>query len=59
LIEGKKMGFLLWIEESALGVYVQEDPWGFAIALSLHAVGMATVLGIVVDFFLAPYQLKA
>ncbi|MGA0806661.1 MAG: hypothetical protein ACO3PV_09140 [Pseudohongiellaceae bacterium] len=42
------MGFLEWIEGSALGVYVQEDPWGFAIALSLHAVGMATVLGIVV-----------
>jgi hypothetical protein len=42
------MGFLLWIEESALGVYVQEDPWGFAIALSLHAVGMATVLGLVI-----------
>jgi hypothetical protein len=42
------MGFLEWIEGSALGVYVQEDPWGFAIALSMHAVGMATVLGIVV-----------
>lgn len=42
------MGFLEWIEASALGIYVQEDPWGFAIALSLHAVGMATVLGVVV-----------
>lgn len=42
------MGFLVWIEQSALGVYIQEDPWGFAIALSLHAVGMAMVLGIVV-----------
>ena len=42
------MGFLVWIEQSALGVYIQEDPWGFAIALSLHAVGMAMVLGVVV-----------
>jgi hypothetical protein len=42
------MGFLQWIEESALGIYVREDAWGFAIALSMHAVGMAAVLGIVV-----------
>lgn len=42
------MGFLLWIEESALGIYVREDAWGFAIALSLHAVGMAAVLGVAV-----------
>ena len=39
--------FLLQIEQSALGVYIQEDPWGFAIALSVHAVGMAMSLGIV------------
>jgi hypothetical protein len=39
--------FLLSIEESALGVYIQEDPWGFAIALSVHAVGMAMALGVV------------
>lgn len=42
------MGFLQWIEDSAMGIYVREDAWGFAIALSLHAVGMATVLGIVI-----------
>lgn len=42
------MGFLLWIEESALGIYVREDAWGFAIALSLHAVGMATALGVAI-----------
>lgn len=42
------MGLLLWIEESGLGIYVREDLWGFAIALSLHAVGMAMVLGVVV-----------
>jgi hypothetical protein len=39
--------FLLSIETSALGVYIQEDPWGFAIALSCHAVGMAMALGVV------------
>jgi hypothetical protein len=38
---------LLSIEQSALGVYIQEDPWGFAIALSVHAVGMAMALGVV------------
>jgi hypothetical protein len=42
------MDLLVWIEESFLGVYVREDPWGFAIALSLHAVGMAAVLGVAV-----------
>jgi hypothetical protein len=40
-------GFLLAIEESALGVYIREDAWGFAIALSVHAVGMAMALGVV------------
>jgi len=39
--------FLLQIEQSALGVYIQEDPWGFAIALSVHAVGMGMALGVV------------
>ena len=42
------MDFLTGIEESALGIYVREDLWGFAIALSMHAVGMAMVLGVVV-----------
>ena len=42
------MDFLTRIEESWLGIYVREDAWGFAIALSMHAVGMAMVLGVVV-----------
>lgn len=42
------MGFLLWIEESGLGIYIREAAWGFPIALSLHAVGMAMVLGVVI-----------
>lgn len=41
------MDLLLWIEESSLGVYIREDPWGFPIALSAHAVGMAMVVGVV------------
>jgi hypothetical protein len=39
--------FLLAIEDSALGIYIREDAWGFAIALSVHAVGMAMALGVV------------
>ncbi|HWK54708.1 MAG TPA: hypothetical protein VNR18_10085 [Hyphomicrobiales bacterium] len=35
------------IEDSGLGVYIREDPWGFAIALSAHAVGMSMALGVV------------
>lgn len=41
------MELIQWVEDSALGIYVREDLWGFAIMLSLHAVGMATVLGVV------------
>jgi hypothetical protein len=43
-----KMGLLIWIEETAVDLYVRESLWGFAIALSMHAVGMAMVLGVVV-----------
>lgn len=41
------MDLLVWIEESFLGLYIREDPWGFPIALSAHAVGMAMVVGVV------------
>lgn len=34
------------IENSAMGVYVRESNWGFAISLSFHAVGMALALGV-------------
>ncbi len=37
---------LLAIENSALGVYIRESNWGFAIALSVHAVGMALSVGV-------------
>ncbi len=41
------MGLLHWFEESGLGIYIRESAWGFAIALSIHAVGLAMVLGVV------------
>lgn len=42
------MGFLVWLEESALGIFIRESLWGYPIVLSSHAVGMATVMGVVV-----------
>ncbi len=41
------MGFLTWIEDSGVGVYVRESLWGYPIILSLHAIGMAAVVGVV------------
>jgi len=41
------MEFFQWIEDSGLGIYIREDPWGFAIALSAHSVGMSFALGVV------------
>lgn len=41
------MGFLLWYEEGPLGVFIRESLWGYPIVLSSHAVGMATVMGVV------------
>ncbi|MDR0780946.1 MAG: hypothetical protein LBF16_09690 [Pseudomonadales bacterium] len=41
------MEFFQWIEDSGLGVYIRESNWGFAIALSAHAVGMGTAVGVV------------
>jgi len=42
------MGFLVWLEEGALGIFIRESLWGYPIVLSSHAVGMATVMGVVV-----------
>jgi hypothetical protein len=41
------MEFLLWIEDSSIGVHVREDAWTFAIMLCMHSVGMAASLGVV------------
>ena len=35
------------IENSSLGITIRESAWGFAIALALHAIGMATSVGVV------------
>jgi len=42
------MGFLVWLEESPLGIFIRESLWGYPIVLSSHAIGMATVMGVVV-----------
>lgn len=42
------MGFLMWLEEGPMGVFIRESLWGYPIVLSSHAVGMATVMGVVV-----------
>ena len=42
------MAFFQWLEDTGLGVYMREDPWGFAIALSAHSIGMSMALGVVI-----------
>ena len=42
------MGFLVWLEEGALGIFIRESLWGYPIVLSSHAVGMAIVMGVVI-----------
>ena len=42
------MDLLLWIEESGMGIFIRESLWGYPIILSSHAVGMATVMGVVI-----------
>lgn len=39
-------GVLLWLENSFIGKIVSGTIWGYPIILSLHAVGMAIVVGI-------------
>ncbi len=40
------MDFLFMLEDSALGAMVSSSIWGYPIVLSLHALGMATLVGI-------------
>lgn len=42
------MDFLLWVEESWMGIFIRESLWGYPIVLSSHGVGMAIVVGCVV-----------
>ena len=41
------MNILIWLQDSALGVWVAESIWGYPIVLACHAVGMALVAGTV------------
>ncbi len=37
---------LWWIEDSKIGMLVSSSEWGYPIVLSLHAVGMAVLVGV-------------
>ena len=39
------MYWLAWIEQSPMGLWVRESVWGFPISLTLHAFGMAFLVG--------------
>lgn len=41
------MGFLTWLQESDLAMLIAEDPYAYPALLCLHAVGMATVVGLI------------
>jgi len=41
------MGFFSWLEESSLALWIGESLWGYPIALTCHAVGMAIMVGLV------------
>lgn len=40
------METLFWLEDSLVGTTVSSTLWGYPIILSLHAIGMATMVGI-------------
>ncbi|CTQ51288.1 hypothetical protein [Jannaschia donghaensis] len=40
------METLFWLEDSFIGTTVSGTLWGYPIVLSLHAIGMATMVGI-------------
>lgn len=44
------MDFLTWLEKSAVGIWVRESDWGYAIVLTAHAIGMAIVVGTLLMF---------
>lgn len=41
------MGFLAWLQETEFAIFLASDPYAYPILLCLHAVGMATVVGLV------------
>jgi hypothetical protein len=40
------METLFWLEDSTIGTTVSSTLWGYPIVLSLHAIGMATMVGV-------------
>jgi hypothetical protein len=40
------MEALFWLEDSLVGMTVSSTEWGYPIILSLHAIGMATMVGV-------------
>lgn len=42
------MGFLIWIEEASVSVWIRETPslWGFPFILYLHTLGLALIAGL-------------
>lgn len=40
------METLFWLEDSIVGMTVSSTQWGYPIVLSLHAIGMATLVGV-------------
>jgi hypothetical protein len=40
------MDILFWLEDSLVGLTVSSTQWGYPIVLSLHAIGMATLVGV-------------
>lgn len=44
------MGFLTWLEDSPIGMWVSSSLWGYPISLSAHAVGMAILVGVALMF---------
>ncbi|MGH9783447.1 MAG: DUF6644 family protein, partial [Terriglobia bacterium] len=44
------MEILQWLEETRIGVLVQEDPWLFPILVSIHILGLTLSVGTLVWF---------
>ncbi len=42
------MAFFEWLEFTSLAIWVGESLWGYPIMISLHAIGLGTVVGILV-----------
>lgn len=41
------MGFLTWLQETAFAQFLASDPYAYPILLCFHALGMASVVGLV------------